>query len=77
MMEFVIDEKGNVATAKVIKGGNIELNNHLMEAFENLPAWKPAVRQEKPVAVKLKQSIFIEKPESTQAKANQPERENG
>ncbi len=61
MMEFVIDADGKPAGVKVIKGGNNELNDHLMEAFEKMPTWKPAVRQEKNVAVKLKQSIYVEK----------------
>lgn len=61
MMEFVIDSAGATHAVKVLKGGNDELNHLLAEAFEKMPAWTPAVRQDKKVAVKLKQSIFIEK----------------
>lgn len=61
MIEFVIDAEGNPTAVKVIKGGNDELNYHLADAFEKMPVWTPAVRLEKKVAVKLKQSIFIEK----------------
>jgi murein L,D-transpeptidase YafK len=63
MVEFVIDKEGNIVYAKVLKGGNDELNDHLAERFEKMPQWTPAIRTEKTVAVKLKQSISIEKPE--------------
>ncbi|HVK50089.1 MAG TPA: L,D-transpeptidase family protein [Pseudobacter sp.] len=61
MMEFVIDSTGATHAVKVLKGGNDEINYRLAEAFEKMPAWTPAVRLDKKVAVKLKQSIFIEK----------------
>jgi murein L,D-transpeptidase YafK len=64
MVEFVIDKAGKVIYANVIKGGNDDLNDHLIEAFENMPQWTPAVKHEQTVAVKLKQTIFIEKPET-------------
>jgi hypothetical protein len=47
----------------VIKGGNDDLNDKLIEAFENMPQWTPAIKHEQTVGVKLKQTIFIEKPE--------------
>ena len=62
MIEFIIDKNGKPAYAKVIKGGNDQLNDHLQEKFENMPDWKPASRLEKNVAIKLKQTIIIEKP---------------
>jgi murein L,D-transpeptidase YafK len=64
MVEFVINKEGKVIYANVIKGGNDDLNDHLIEAFENMPQWIPAVKHEQTVAVKLKQTIFIEKPET-------------
>jgi murein L,D-transpeptidase YafK len=64
MVEFVIDKEGKVIYANVIKGGNDDLNDHLIEAFENMPQWTPAIKHEQTVAVKLKQTIFIEKPET-------------
>lgn len=69
MVEFVIDKAGKVIYANVIKGGNDDLNDHLIEAFENMPQWTPAVKHEQTVAVKLKQTIFIEKPETAIGKA--------
>jgi murein L,D-transpeptidase YafK len=63
MIEFVLNKEGKTIYARVTKGGNDNLNNHLEERFENMPAWAPAIRAEQPVSIKLKQSIFIEKPE--------------
>lgn len=62
MVEFVVDKAGKVIYANVIKGGNDDLNDHLIEAFENMPSWTPAVKNEQAVAVKLKQTVVIEKP---------------
>lgn len=61
MVEFIIDKDGKAAYAKVLTGGNDEMNDRLQEKFENMPVWKPATRLEKPVAIKLKQTIEIEK----------------
>jgi murein L,D-transpeptidase YafK len=59
MIEFIIDSDGHTAYSKVIKGGNDEMNDRLQEKFENMPAWAPATRLEKNVAIKLKQSLEI------------------
>jgi murein L,D-transpeptidase YafK len=64
MVEFIVDKNGKPGYAKVIKGGNDELNDHLMDAFDKMPDWVPAIRLEQNVAVKLKQSIFIERLET-------------
>ncbi len=61
MVEFIIDKEGNPAYAKVIKGGNDDLNDRLQEKFENMPQWIPATRLGKNVAIKLKQTIEIVK----------------
>lgn len=63
MVEFVLNKEGKTIYARVTRGGNDDLNNHLEEKFEKMPAWAPAIRGEQPVSVKLKQSISIEKPE--------------
>ena len=63
MIEFIIDKDGKPAYAKVLKGGNDEINERLEVKFENMPMWVPATRLEKNVAVKLKQTIIIEKTE--------------
>ncbi|MBL7698289.1 MAG: L,D-transpeptidase family protein [Chitinophagaceae bacterium] len=59
MIEFIIDKNGKPAYAKVIKGGNDEMNDKLEERFENMPDWAPAIRLDKNVAIKLKQSLEI------------------
>lgn len=61
MVEFIIDKNGQTAFAKVINGGNDEMNDRLQEKFENMPVWTPATRLEKNVAIKLKQSLEIVK----------------
>lgn len=61
MVEFIIDKDGKPYNAKVIKGGNEFLNEKLEEKFDKMPHWTPAQRMDKTVAVKLKQSMFIEK----------------
>jgi len=60
MVEFIIDKDGKPAYAKVIKGGNEEMNDKLQEKFESMPAWTPATKLDKNVAVKLKQSIVVD-----------------
>ena len=61
MVEFIIDKDGKPVNAKVIKGGNEELNEAIEDLFDKMPTWTPATRAEKNVAVRLKQSIYIEK----------------
>lgn len=61
MIEFIIDKEGKTVNTKVIKGGNENLNEKLEERFEKMPYWTPAIRMDKNVAVRLKQSIYIEK----------------
>lgn len=61
LMEFIIDKEGKPIWAEVSKGGNNLMNEKLEEKFEKMPNWKPAIRLEQPVAVKLKQTIIVEK----------------
>ncbi|NII29113.1 L,D-transpeptidase family protein [Pseudoflavitalea sp. X16] len=72
MVEFVIDKEGKPGYTKVIKGGNDELNDKLIDAFDKMPNWTPAVRLEQHVAVKLKQSLFIERLETSSTKTGGP-----
>lgn len=72
MVEFVIDEKGKPGYTRVLKGGNEELNDHLMDAFDNMPDWTPAVRLEQQVAVQLKQSLYIERVEAAAKSTGSP-----
>jgi len=61
LVEFIIDEDGKPAYAKVVTGGNDELNDRLQEKFEEMATWQPATRLDKNVAIKLKQSIEIKR----------------
>lgn len=64
LIEFIIDKDGKPVWAQVTKGGNDVLNEKLEEKFEKMPNWKPAIRLEKNVAVKLKQTVIVEKKSS-------------
>ncbi|HYE54940.1 MAG TPA: L,D-transpeptidase family protein [Chitinophagaceae bacterium] len=61
LIEFIIDKEGKPIWAQVVRGGNDELNEKLEEKFEKMPNWTPAIRLEQNVAVKLKQTVVIEK----------------
>lgn len=61
LIEFIIDKEGKPIWAQVSKGGNDVLNQKLEEKFEKMPNWTPAIRLEKNVAVKLKQTVIVEK----------------
>lgn len=61
MVEFVIEKDGKPAYAKVIRGGNDEMNEKVEEAFEKMEAWIPAIRLDKNVGIKLRQTLSVEK----------------
>ena len=63
MMDFIIDKDGKPAYARVLNGGNDQLNEKLELLFEGMPHWSPATKGAQPVAMRLKQTITIEKPE--------------
>ena len=59
MIEYIIDDEGKPVYAKVIRGGNDEINEKMENAFLKMPVWTPANRLGKNVAIKLKQTIMI------------------
>ena len=61
LIEFIIDKEGKPAYARVLQGGNEVLNNKLELAFESMPTWTPAMKNGKPTAIRLKQSLAIER----------------
>jgi murein L,D-transpeptidase YafK len=61
MIEFVLDKEGKPVYAKVNNGGNEELNEKLELKFEAMPAWTPAMKAGAGVAIRLKQSLVVEK----------------
>ncbi len=62
MLEFIIDKDGKPVNSKVLRGGNDDINERLEEKFDTMEPWTPAIRTEKNVAIRLKQSLSIERP---------------
>lgn len=62
-VEFVVDQDGNTATARVVKGGNSQMNKIVKQKFEKELKWNPAMKDGKPVNTKLKQNLNITAPE--------------
>lgn len=58
-VDFVVDKEGNLVNVKVSDNANNEINNLIIDRFEAMPKWSPAIRQE-PVAIRLQQSIMVE-----------------
>lgn len=60
VVEYIIDKVGKPVYAHVVKGGNDDINESLEKKFENMPTWHPAIRQEQPVAMRLRQTVVVE-----------------
>jgi len=60
VVDYIIDKEGKPVYARVVKGGNADINEMIEKKFESMPNWKPAIRQEQPVAFRLKQTMVIE-----------------
>ncbi len=60
LMEYIIDENGKTIYANAISGGNDKMNAKIEKAFTGMGLWTPALRQGKPVPIKLKQTIMVE-----------------
>ena len=59
-VEFVVDTDGSPVNFKVLKGGNDDYNDELIERMEKMPTWQPALLNDKPVAKKMIQTVTIE-----------------
>ncbi|MDQ3844819.1 MAG: energy transducer TonB, partial [Bacteroidota bacterium] len=59
-VEFIIDKDGLPTNFKIIKGVNDDFDDELITVLEQMPAWQPAILQDKVVAKRMKQSIVIE-----------------
>ena len=66
MVEYIIDSVGRPVYAKVIRGGNENMNEKIEDAFIAMPQWSPANRLGTNVAIRLKQTIMIESPQTSQ-----------
>ena len=60
MIEFIVDVDGIPTNFKVLNGVNEDFNDELITILEQMPAWTPAMINEKVVAKKMKQSFVIE-----------------
>ncbi|MBC6489829.1 L,D-transpeptidase family protein [Flavihumibacter stibioxidans] len=60
LVEFIVTQSGKIVNPRVLRGGNDLLNEHLLDKLEVMPNWAPAIREEKRVPMKLKQTILIE-----------------
>jgi murein L,D-transpeptidase YafK len=60
VIEFIVDADGVPTNFKVIQGVSEEFDDNLITVLEQMPAWQPAILNEKPVAKKMKQSFTIE-----------------
>ena len=58
-VEFVVDADGVPVNFKVVKGVDDDFNDELITQLEKMPAWKPAMLNDKAVPKKMKQSIEI------------------
>ncbi|CAN5748519.1 hypothetical protein BH10BAC3_BH10BAC3_40950 [soil metagenome] len=69
-VDFVIDKAGNLVNVKVADNASNEMNNLIIDRFEALPKWSPAIRQE-PVAIRLQQSLMIESKQTVAEKVEE------
>ena len=59
LIEYIIDDQGKPVYARVIRGGNDEMNEKMEDAFLKMPQWEPAKRLGKDIGIKLKQTIMV------------------
>jgi hypothetical protein len=59
-VEFIIDTDGTPTNFKMIKGVDADVDDELITLLESMPAWQPAILQDKVVAKKMRQSFAIE-----------------
>jgi murein L,D-transpeptidase YafK len=59
MVEYIIDSSGRSVYARVLRGGNDDMNEKIEAAFLNMPQWEPAKRQGLDIGIKLKQTIMV------------------
>lgn len=61
-LEFIVDADGVVTNVSVTRGGTDVINDLLINRFEKMPKWTPAIKDEKETAFKMFQTVFIELP---------------
>jgi murein L,D-transpeptidase YafK len=62
-VEFIVDRDGVPVNFKVLRGIKDEdFNDELINRMEKMPAWQPAMLNDKPVAKKMIQTVTVEAP---------------
>ena len=59
-VEFIVDADGTPTNFKVIKGVNEDFDDELITVLEQMPAWQPALLNDKPVAKMIRQNFVVE-----------------
>lgn len=60
VVEFIVDADGTPVNFKMINGVNEDFDDELITVLEKMPAWQPAILNDKPTAWKMKQGFAIE-----------------
>lgn len=60
VVEFIVDADGTPTNFKVVQGVDEEFDDEVITVLEQMPAWQPAILNEKPVAKKIRQGFGIE-----------------
>lgn len=58
-VEFMINRQGRVVNVQVDKAANNEMNNRIIERFEKMPVWTPALLKDKPFPRRFSQTIVV------------------
>ncbi len=58
-VEFVVNKQGKVVNVMVDKQANNEMNNLIIERFEGMKTWTPALIKDKPMPKMLSQTIMV------------------
>lgn len=59
VVEFIVDQDGTPTNFKMVQGVNEEFDDEVITVLEQMPAWQPAVLNDKPVAKKIRQGFGI------------------
>ena len=52
-VSFLVDEKGNVSAASIKKGLHPDLDKEARRVVSSMPRWEPALKNGKPVKVRM------------------------
>jgi murein L,D-transpeptidase YafK len=60
VVEFIVDSDGTPTNFKVVQGVNEDFDDEMITVLEQMPAWQPALLNDKPVAKKIRQGFGVE-----------------